>query len=265
MKRFPVILIAVLACLITLDITTACTKLFSENSSNNTPPIVDSTALGMIIYYPLNNGVGDQSENGRNGTAFNLTATTDRKGKANSAYLFDGSTSYISIPDSPPLRLNNNNFTISIWVKVMGYDAGKSSYIISKKTSAANDGWGTALSGNAAPGNIGINGIAYFTPGESNPIAGCTQKLALGTWYMLTVTYDSKSSDMKFYVNGILNFITGSIVTPNATTNAVMYIGRDNPATTGSGSFFNGALDDIRIYNRALSAEQIRLLYISTF
>ncbi len=111
-----------------------------------TPKIVDemrnfNTANGLIAYWPFNNSAADQSGFGRNGTASNVTSVADRFGNANSAYHFDGSSSYVSVPDNVALRLNNTDFTLNAWVKLDAYNPSYLSTIISKRTSGVNNGW----------------------------------------------------------------------------------------------------------------------------
>ena len=70
---------------------------------------------GLVAYYPFDANAIDQTGNGHDGTVYGATLTTDRFGKANSAYRFDGVNSYIQINDSP--RFDLSTFTITAWAK----------------------------------------------------------------------------------------------------------------------------------------------------
>ena len=70
--------------------------------------------IGLIAYYPFNTNTNDESGNGNNGTVNGATLTTDRFGKANSAYKFDGSN-LIAVN---PAQFKNQTFTYAIWVKL---------------------------------------------------------------------------------------------------------------------------------------------------
>ena len=70
---------------------------------------------GLVAYYPFNGNADDTSGNGNNGTVIAAVLTTDRLGNANSAYAFNGSTSLITVPDAPSLRVTND-ITVSCWV-----------------------------------------------------------------------------------------------------------------------------------------------------
>jgi len=69
-------------------------------------------------WWSLNGNANDASINGNNGTNNGAADTTDRNGNPNSAYFFNGSSSYISIPTSPSLESPSTNLTMSAWVKL---------------------------------------------------------------------------------------------------------------------------------------------------
>ena len=73
---------------------------------------------GLVAYYPFNGNANDESENGNNGEVHNATLTSDRFGNPSSAFYFNGSSSYISIPSSQTLMLTEN-MTFSFWMKRM--------------------------------------------------------------------------------------------------------------------------------------------------
>ena len=70
---------------------------------------------GLVAYFPFNGNANDASANGNDGTVYGATLTNDRYSVTNSAYFFDGISSYILVSNSPSLSLTN--ITISLWVK----------------------------------------------------------------------------------------------------------------------------------------------------
>ncbi len=243
-------------------------KTDTTKTKTPTPPVVeapDSTGIGMIAHYGFNGNVSDLTGNGHDGTAYNLTLTADRNGKANSAYFFDGASGYVSVMDSQPLRLNSTDFTINVWVKIDAYNASSGSFVISKRTSGSADGWGSSITGYSLQNSIGAFGLAFFGPGGTDPFAISTKVVSTGGWNMVTTVYTLSKQQVTFYINGVLDKTTTSIASPNAAITAGMYIGRDNPASPGDGYFFKGSMDDIRIYGRALTFAQIQKLYTSTY
>jgi hypothetical protein len=78
---------------------------------------------------------------------------------------------------------------------------------------------------------------------------------------MLTTVYNVSGHYVKMYVNGIFSVESpANIATPDGSENASMYIGSDNPAV-GTSYYLQGSIDDIRIYNRTLSDNEISKLY----
>jgi hypothetical protein len=209
-----------------------------------------STA-GLIASYPFNGNANDASGNNNNGTVNGAALTTDRFGIANSAYLFNGTSSFISVPNSASLQSPTIKLTMNAWINLNGYSlVGTSGYgpILTKSNSASSNFMYTFQIGSTPPKIYAdVNNFSNFTSGDYS--------FCLNQWYMVTVVLDVNTS--YFYVNGILidteSFLTNII--PDALP---MQIGRDVPGLT---EVFNGKLDDIRIYNRALSACEVASLY----
>ena len=70
---------------------------------------------GLLAYYPFSGNAHDESSNQNHATAFGATLTTDRFGKAGSAYQFNGADHYLSAPHQPYLNLTDGDFTIALW------------------------------------------------------------------------------------------------------------------------------------------------------
>ncbi len=83
--------------------------------------------------------------------------------------------------------------------------------------------------------------------------------LSTTQWYMVTCVYSLANQQLSIYINGVLDHTIGSILTPNAATTAVLYIGKD--AATSNPYYFQGSMDDVSIYNSALSVSSIKQLY----
>jgi len=209
---------------------------------------------GLVAYWPLTRTPNDLSGNKHNGTSNMVIATTDRFGNPVGAYNFNGTSSFIAVPDSASLRLANTDFTINAWVKLISYDAALNSDILSKRLALTNNGWNLGVAG--ATGTT-QGAVSFSTSGNATG----TTALDLNNWHMVTCSYTLATKQLKIYVDGVFNKTVVNISSPNATTDAMLYIGRDNPALSGDGSFFHGGLNDIRIYNRGLSNNEINQLY----
>ena len=213
--------------------------------------------VGLLAYYPFNNNTADYSGNNNNGAAYNLTSSPDRFGKPNSAYSFNGFNSYVKVNDNTALRLNNTDFTLSAWVKLGDYNSSYGSAVLLKRLTDADNGWNFSISGYAAY----TKGLVTFGPGGGSNNAFGTTAVGIGTWNMITCVYNLQNRQVSIYVNGVLDQIVNGILSPNPNISSPMYFGKDDPSVPANGYFFQGSMDDIRIYNRGLSAAEVKKLY----
>jgi len=227
------------------------------------PAPIDSLKLGLIAYYPFNNSTADSSGLGNNGTGYNLKSVTDRFGNQNAAYHFDGQSSYVSIKDNVYMRLYATDFTQSAWVKLDDYNASYGSVILGKRLPGVADaGYTFSIGGYTSSAGFPTAGITHFGPGGGSANnALSTKAIPVDQWHMLTCVYSYQNQTLAIYIDGTLDNITPNIAAPNASVGAKIYIGRDDPTLQDNGYFIYGALDDIRVYSRALSAEEIHKLY----
>ncbi|GAC1307738.1 MAG: hypothetical protein NVSMB24_20130 [Mucilaginibacter sp.] len=229
-------------------------------------PLIDSLKLGLIAYYPFNNSAVDSSGNGNNGLTYGVTPVTDRFGKENSAYYFNGTNSYIDVKDNQALRLSNTDFTINSWVNVQNYSPSYASVTLCKRGINTGNGWIASIGGQGNLTNsIGIVGTAEFNvSGGPDPFASGKIAVNLNQWHMVTISYSFQYHQMSIYIDGILDTVTNNITSPNSATATDMYIGADTQGSFNSSLsdyFFSGKLDDIRIYGRMLNTNEISKLY----
>ncbi len=230
-------------------------------------PKVDSLKLGLIAYYPFSfDSAVDSSGNGNDGTIYNMTSIPDRFGKANSAFHFDGYSSYIQVTDKQALRLSNTDFTINCWINLANYDPSFGAQIIDKRFPGAGGGWSSSITGYAYQSTgQGQLGLLFFGEGSGNTTAVGTKPINLNKWYMLTTVYKASAQQISYYINGVLDNTISNFPSPNPTISADMYIGKDNPNVSSTGYFLNGSLDDLRFYNRTLTLSDIHKLYNLTY
>lgn len=89
---------------------------------------------GLMAHFPFNGNANDQTLNANNGTVYGATLVMDRFGNPNSAYSFNGSTDYISVPSSASIASFPNGQTISMWLKVTALPTnGMENTIIDKR------------------------------------------------------------------------------------------------------------------------------------
>lgn len=213
---------------------------------------------GLVGWWPLDGNANDISGNGYNGTLLNgVASTTDRFSNSNSAYSFDGTNDRIYI---------NNNFfdngwsehTISIWTNINSVanpNNANSSHVLFN-TSAHN---GLALGMNWGSSSKYHLYVGNGTPATSwNAVSSpaSTQSITASTWKLATLV---KSANIySLYINATFAQSWTSSVTIQSYLYK-MYFGSTDPAV-GS-EVINGKLDDIGIWNRALTSTEITALY----
>jgi glucose/arabinose dehydrogenase len=203
--------------------------------------VTTTPITGLVAAYGFNEGSGtainDKSGTGNNGTA---AATTWTTGHSGGALNFNGSSSMVTIADSNSLDLSAG-LTLDAWVKPTTTDNDWRTVVLKER----DDGLSYGLYSAGSDGPAGFVRI-----GAEDRVAGGPNTLPANTWTHIAITYDG--SQLRFYVNGVLvetRNQTGAIVTsPGA-----LRIG----GNTVWDEYFAGTIDDVRVYNRALTAAQI--------
>jgi hypothetical protein len=213
---------------------------------------------GLVGWWPFSGNANDESGNNYNGTVNGATLTTDRFGNVNSAYSFNGSSDYIQFADATALRLSGTDYTISVWFNETYLVNTEHQAIISKRnpyTPPANlDGWLLYIDVLTSPmGKVGIVPAGY-----PNTCAYTANPITLNNWVNIVEVYHSGTQIVETYMNGVLNNTTTGVSSPNNTTTLPLYIGSDKESNS---YFFNGKIDDIGIWNRALTYQEITDLY----
>jgi len=229
------------------------------------PPPVDSLTIGLIAYYPFNNSGVDATGNGNDGFINNMTATSDRNGKANAAYHFDGATSFIQVKDNQALRLSATDYTINTWVKLDSYGPTYGSIVVCKRGLGSSNGWNYGIHGYVGSNNSVLGQTTMQISAGNDPTATGVKVINLNTWYMLTTIYSASKQQISFYVNGVLDDVVSNIPSPAIAGTSDMFIGSDNLGIGTSGYYFKGSMDDMRIYGRALKLSDIQKLYVLTY
>src|SRR3989344_4354282 len=204
---------------------------------------------GLVGWWKFNGDAKDSTPNSNHGTVTGTTLTTDRKGTANKAYSFNGTSDFVNVPHNANLNLTTA-VTISAWINID--PAGKADYqtILTKQDGVTDpelymfrlqqsNGFLLGRIQNAAYAVNDITGSADLT----------------GAWHHVVFTYDANF--LNIYVDGVSAATpVAKTITPGTNTSALT-IGK----TLAVGRFAKGTIDDVRIYNRALSQAEITALY----
>jgi Concanavalin A-like lectin/glucanases superfamily len=216
-------------------------------SVTSVPSLVHPLPSGCIAYYPLEGDALDASANGNDGVLYGPSTV---QGMYGSALHFDGSSSYVSVPDKGSLAVTNG-LSICAWIKP---EVGNSWYRVAAKTNSAgtNHDWGL---GEAQAGGICFSvwkgSTQYYTNGAN--------ALVLNAWNHIAGTWDGAT--MKIYYNDVLQPETVSVTGPINTSSNPLYIGK----LAGNTYYFKGAIDELMIFNRGLSAAEVDSIYRGTY
>lgn len=216
---------------------------------------------GLVGYFPFNGNANDESGNNNNGTVNGAVLTADRFGNANSAYNFNGVSNFISVQNSSSLSITGD-ITLSAWY-YSDYLSDSYHTILNKRVSG---NWSYNLSVSFAPG-IGSDLPEYrrvLTGRRNNGGAQSEYRFSgdsikIGRWQQIIVTINNNT--VKFFINGQnagFNVFGNTFTIPMIDQNTGVTIGYNND---GGGEWMKGILDDLRIYNRALSDQEVTSLY----
>jgi hypothetical protein len=197
---------------------------------------------GLAAYYPFKGNANDASGNGNNGIVNGAVLTTDRFGNPNSAYGFNGVNQWISFA-APPLT-NVVNWTFSAWVKPANYTKERIAVQIGFDNEATGNGYGFGFASSSTWTGI-FSGVGGGFISSGRAITDTNE------WYQVVMLRDSTTTS--FYINGTQ---TPSNYTIAPKTPTDFTIG----SQTGV-RFFSGLIDDVRVYNRALSSSEVAQLY----
>jgi len=216
---------------------------------------------GLVGWWPFNGNANDESGNGNNGTVYGATLTSDRFGIANRAYGFDGINNYIFIPDNVIFNFESyGQFSISYWVRFYSFSNLKGSITICKQNESGDsqDGW-------CSYANVDTLLRMRFQNGYPSSLAdvSITSKIQLNQDYFVTVTFDKIQNQLKHYIDGVLQNqapVGNGLIGNN---NNGIFIGKPSWVSSNAKGI-DGKLDDIAIYNRALTQQEITQIYTRT-
>ncbi len=200
---------------------------------------------GLVAFYPFNGNAHDESGNGKDGTIYGPVLTFDRCGIANRAYYFDGSDDFINLNST----FDYPRRTVNLWFYAETIDLISRHIYISDNPNLHN----------------GFSQIKIMvtddlkeirsSAGVAGPVAEAHAVVQENEWHMVTLVADEDSA--RHYLDGNLigtfknNTNTSDVGEPSALLGTSRVFDR----------FYNGRIDDVRIFNRTLGIDEIKLLY----
>jgi len=206
---------------------------------------------GLIAYYNFNGDTLDSSVYAHNGINNGAVFVS---GKLGQALKFDGINDYVDI--TSPLG-DLTKFSVEFWRKSDGFGSGNWPRMISGWKTPDNNGHddGFVIEHHCCNDQNVIS--SWFSPDAmiNNKEVGTGTPASQGVWHLVTLTFDGTTAIL--YLDGIEKGRTTYTPGPTVTINTVQ-IGGDRPM----GRYFNGEIDEVKIYNRALSASEISDYYL---
>lgn len=216
-------------------------------------------AVGLKAWYPFTGNANDQSGNGLNGSVSGAVLTTDRFGNTNCSYRFS-TNQQIEVPNTE--NQNVYPITISLWYSVDSLSALENSNVFTKYTPGSWNGYGLSLAGHVDLG-LGFGVYPFYLRSQSDRLIGLYNEpewqqsnISVNTWYHYVCTVDDNGG--KIYVNGRLISSHSWTGTPGPSANEDLWkIG----GRWGNSTWYQGKIDDIGIWNRVLTEDEITDLF----
>jgi subtilisin-like proprotein convertase family protein len=227
-----------------------------------TNPVAVPLPAGCVAWWRAENNfldsVGTNHGTGLNGVTF-------ASGEVGQGFNFDGNDGYVSVPSAPELNFDaNQDFTVAAWIHPNQFFNGYENALIGKvdiqhiRNGQSPRGWYMWLAQNTRTLQMLINtngnGSGYYVSGR--------QVIAAGGWTHVAITHSG--TNLLFLVNGALDLAT-NMPTVSLANNDSLAIGtiydsfRSPPCDPGTGA--KGWVDDVVIFNRALSSNEIAAIY----
>jgi len=223
---------------------------------------------GLVGYWDFEEGSGttvyDRSSSGNNGT---ITGATYTNGRVGGGMNFNGTSDYIDLGTSALNFARNDSLTISMWIKPEKVGMSKGTRLIGKRDESTYIGWQINYSGNNSVNERVTFSLGDYYNGGVLTINSQGELITYNDWNHIMVTYNGSSlaSGVTWYINGSeatggtgpssVSSISGT------TTNSIM--ARIGSKVGGDLKYFNGRIDEIRAYNRELSAAEAADIYNS--
>jgi hypothetical protein len=249
--------------LLKLIITTISLNLLVKN-------VVADLNEGLVAYYPFDGNAQDASGNGNHATVYGATLMTDRLGNPNQAYYFDGIDDYIERAFDPDFTPNNQSWTVVAWVK-----SGKGD-VISWYRCGSNP---RCYTQDGAWYEMRVKeGLPQFVIRDDHTSGDqINREFELigphslsNAWHFMVGVLDRVKNSLSLYVDGCeinqIDLPVGFGPLSHGNISIPFNLGRHfikgwniNPSIKSS--YYQGLIDDVRVYKRALTDSEIRELY----
>lgn len=218
------------------------------NESTPTPVICVGSPIdlsSLAAYYKFNSNSLDSSGNALDGT--NFGSPTYTSGKFGDAISLDGTSQYVSVPDSTLLEGSVGNISVFGWVNLTDYTSDGNPHLASKWNAGFSLGWRVLMRSTDI-----LVSIANVSTSRGTGVA-------TGSWAHIGFTFNN--SLLKVYQNGVQVGTDANLGARTLANTDAMNIGKRSTATDG---YLKGLVDDISVWRRVLTSTEIATLYASS-
>ena len=237
----------ILACILSLPLTLLSCSIFGPDGGG----INDPLKRGLISHYPLNGNARDAA-GGHDGELFGTTPAEDRFGIEGKALAFDGTDDFVLVAESEDFNfdLREDSYTISLWAQ--SDDVEHWARLVVKWDELTPTPYPFAIQ------KVGGEVWGTFFDTQGKPTVEMEDAWD-GGWHHIVVAYDAESDRLAGYPDGELVAERVDAPRQNTQNNTPVYIGR--AASPVENRYFNGSMDDLRFYERALTEREVRALF----
>ncbi|MEQ9286521.1 MAG: LamG domain-containing protein [Cyclobacteriaceae bacterium] len=212
---------------------------------------------GLLAHYDFDGDASDLSGNGYHGEVFGASLTASRRGHANQAYRFNGSTDYIETGIADSVLTGLERFSFGCWVKLDSLNNTRQ--VMISNTRDGNGMFTQRIEDNQITTGI-YNKLDSSTYRWSQiKVGNAQQSISQHTWYHFVTVYDGNI--LRLYVNGhelSTKAVTGPLARQGSISRTIKL---GSNADKRAQYMLEGVLDEVRIYSRALSSREVQAWY----
>jgi hypothetical protein len=212
--------------------------------------IIPYHSQNLVAEYPFSGNANDVSGNGHHGVVNGATLTTDRSGTPNSAYYFNGNNNHILF-DNVIAQFGTSNFSVCFWMNTSSSNHFK--FMGNRSICTNTNMWEVSVSSGTYIGKI--RGVVNQTNGTNLNSNYGNITVNDGNWHQIVFLRDGKTT--KIYVDCVLDHVQTVNGIANVTSSSPFMIGSSACAEVDDSKHYLGKLDDIKLYDYAISEELI--------